>query len=203
MINFDIHNLPKIIANMFPNKSGKFKRTQIVYCDVETQIKMDYKFYLNRSLVMRKSSSNSIGMILKYVLRRAFDTLDPKKKGNISVDDLGTILDTLGQHQNEQALRDLVASVDKEGNGTLTFEELCELGAKFMGEEEEDLDKVREELREAFRLYDKEGNGYITTETLREILQELDNNLSYQDLDQIIEEVDADGSGTVDFEGNV
>ena len=46
------------------------------------------------------------------------------------------------------------------------------------------------------------GNGYITTEVLREILQELDNNLTYDDLDQIIEEVDADGSGTVDFEGN-
>jgi len=26
-----------------------------------------------------------------------------------------------------------------------------------MGEEEEDVEKVREELREAFRLYDKEG----------------------------------------------
>lgn len=43
------------------------------------------------------------------------------------------------------------------GNGTLTFDELCELGTRFMGEEEEDLDKVREELREAFRLYDREG----------------------------------------------
>lgn len=43
------------------------------------------------------------------------------------------------------------------GKGTLNFEELCELGAKFMGEEEEDLEKVRDELREAFRLYDKEG----------------------------------------------
>lgn len=37
---------------------------------------------------------------------------------------------------------------------------------------------------------------------LREILQELDSNLSYDDLDQIIDEVDADGSGTVDFDGN-
>lgn len=47
------------------------------------------------------------------------------------------------------------------------------------------------------------GNGYITTEVLREILQELDNNLTCDDLDQIIEEVDADGSGTVDFEGEL
>lgn len=50
------------------------------------------------------------------VLRRAFDTLDSGKKGNISVDDLGTILDTLGQHQNDAALKDLVASVDRDGN---------------------------------------------------------------------------------------
>lgn len=45
------------------------------------------------------------------------------------------------------------------------------------------------------------GNGYITTEVLREILSELDNNMSDDELDQMIDEIDADGSGTVDFDG--
>ena len=36
---------------------------------------------------------------------------------------------------------------------------------------------------------------------LREILKELDNDVSPQDLDDMIDEIDADGSGTVDFEG--
>ncbi len=45
------------------------------------------------------------------------------------------------------------------------------------------------------------GNGYISTETLKEILRELDNKLSETDLDGIIEEVDEDGSGTLDFDG--
>lgn len=45
------------------------------------------------------------------------------------------------------------------------------------------------------------GNGYITTEVLREILSELDNNMSDEELDQMIDEIDADGSGTVDFDG--
>lgn len=36
---------------------------------------------------------------------------------------------------------------------------------------------------------------------LREILSELDNNMSYDELDQMIDEIDADGSGTVDFDG--
>lgn len=45
------------------------------------------------------------------------------------------------------------------------------------------------------------GNGYITTEVLREILEELDDNLTAEDLDNMIEEIDADGSGTVDWDG--
>lgn len=47
------------------------------------------------------------------------------------------------------------------------------------------------------------GNGYITTEVLREILSELDNNMSDEELDQMIDEIDADGSGTVDFDGKL
>ena len=45
------------------------------------------------------------------------------------------------------------------------------------------------------------GNGYISTDTLKEILRELDNKLSEADLENIIEEVDEDGSGTLDFDG--
>lgn len=56
---------------------------------------------------------------------------------------------------------------------------------------------MQQELKEAFRLYDKEGNGYITTGVLRE----LDDQLTNDDLDMMIEEIDSDGSGTVDFDG--
>ncbi|CAG0913597.1 unnamed protein product [Notodromas monacha] len=65
---------------------------------------------------------------------------------------------------------------------------------------EEDSGVMEQELREAFRLYDKEGNGYITTKTLREILRELDDKLTDEELDEMIAEIDTDGSGTVDFD---
>lgn len=45
------------------------------------------------------------------------------------------------------------------------------------------------------------GNGYITTDVLREILWELEPELSDDDLDMMIDEIDSDGSGTVDFAG--
>ena len=45
------------------------------------------------------------------------------------------------------------------------------------------------------------GNGYITTQVLSEILKELDNRLSAEDIAGIVDEVDEDGSGTLDFDG--
>ena len=45
------------------------------------------------------------------------------------------------------------------------------------------------------------GNGYITTKVLREILAALDDKLTSEDLDGMIDESDTAGSGTVDFEG--
>lgn len=46
------------------------------------------------------------------------------------------------------------------------------------------------------------GNGFIPVSALKEILAALDDKLSRSDLDNIVEEIDEDGSGTVDFDGN-
>merc|ERR1719495_3154429 len=64
----------------------------------------------------------------------------------------------------------------------------------------EELDGIIEELKDAFRIYDKEGQGFITTETLRELISELLAPLSKEELDGIVEELDEDGSGSMDFD---
>lgn len=76
-----------------------------------------------------------------------------------------------------------------------------QLAAKFIVEE--DAEAMQKELREAFRLYDKQGNGFIPTTCLKEILKELDDQLTEAELDIMIEEIDSDGSGTVDFDGKL
>lgn len=84
-------------------------------------------------------------------------------------------------------------------SGRLEFVEFVQLAAKFIVEE--DAEAMQKELKEAFRLYDKAGNGYIPTTCLKEILRELDDQLTNAELDGMIEEIDTDGSGTVDFDG--
>jgi Ca2+-binding EF-hand superfamily protein len=132
------------------------------------------------------------------LLKKAFDAFDREKKGCISTEMVGTILEMLGHRLDDDMLAEIIAEVDADGSGELEFEEFVTLSARFLVEE--DAEAMQQELREAFRLYDKEGNGYITTTVLREILKELDDKLTAQDLDLMIEEIDSDGSGTVDFD---
>ena len=65
---------------------------------------------------------------------------------------------------------------------------------------EDDEEQMKEELKEAFRIYDKEGQGFITNATLRSLIGELLAPLTDEELDGIIEELDEDGSGSMDFD---
>ncbi|KYN03703.1 Troponin C, isoform 1 [Cyphomyrmex costatus] len=132
------------------------------------------------------------------LLKKAFDAFDQQKKGSIGTNMVGTILTMLGHELSENTLQEIISEVDEDGSGELEFEEFCTLAARFLVEE--DTEAMQQELREAFRLYDKEGNGYITTAVFRDILHELDDKLSPEELDLMIEEIDADGSGTLDFD---
>jgi len=132
------------------------------------------------------------------MLQKAFDMFDRDKTGSIETQMMSTILRTLGQTFEESDLQLLIDEVDADGSGQLEFEEFLTLVARFMVEE--DAEAIQEELREAFRLYDKEGNGYIRTAELREIMRALDDKLTEDELDEMITEIDTDGSGTVDFD---
>jgi calmodulin len=133
------------------------------------------------------------------VLKICFNMFDVKDVGFLSSADLDDILRAMGFRPSKEELNDILEEIDEDGSGEIEFEEFCQLCAKFLVEEPDE-DTMKAELKEAFRIYDKNANGYITTGQLREIIAELDSRLSKEDLDGIIEEIDEDGSGTMDFD---
>merc|ERR1712156_818396 len=104
------------------------------------------------------------------------------------------ILKSMGVDVDKDDMESHCADVDEEATGKFSFSMFCQVAARFMIEDDEE--QMKEELKEAFRIYDKENQGFITNEILREI----DSTLTEEDLEGIIEEVDEDGSGTMDFD---
>jgi len=55
------------------------------------------------------------------------------------------------------------------------------------------------EFKEAFSLFDKDGDGTITTKELGTVMRSLGQNPTEAELQDMINEVDADGNGSIDF----
>ncbi|GMI10940.1 hypothetical protein TrLO_g9293 [Triparma laevis f. longispina] len=56
-----------------------------------------------------------------------------------------------------------------------------------------------EEFKDAFSLFDRDGDGTITTVELGTVMRSLGQSVTEADLKDMISEVDADNSGTLDF----
>ena len=55
------------------------------------------------------------------------------------------------------------------------------------------------EYREAFNIFDADGDGRITAKELGTVMRSLGQNPSPQELEEMIAEVDTDGSKTIEF----
>ncbi|EEA21351.1 hypothetical protein TMatcc_009247 [Talaromyces marneffei ATCC 18224] len=55
-------------------------------------------------------------------------------------------------------------------------------------------------FREAFAVFDKDGNGEITADELREVMRSLGQNPTESELQDIVNELDVDRTGTIDFD---
>ena len=58
------------------------------------------------------------------------------------------------------------------------------------------------EFREIFNLVDKDGGGTISQDELGELMDTLGIEASPEEIDAMIREIDSNGTGEIDFEGD-
>lgn len=135
--------------------------------------------------------------------REAFRLFDKDGDGSITKEELGRVMRSLGQFARTEELQQMLQEVDVDGDGNVSFEEFVDIawsaGAgtdpnHVLSREEEE-----KELRDAFRVFDKHNRGYITASDLRAVLQCLGEDLSEEEIEDMIKEVDVDGDGRIDF----
>ena len=126
--------------------------------------------------------------------REAFALFDKNGDGCISVVELGTVMRNIGQNPTDSELRDMINEVDVDGNGTLEFEEFCNLMARQMKDSNQE-----NELEERFKLFDRDGNGLIDRDELQQVMRQLGEKLTDDEIEEMIQEADRNGDGMIDY----
>ncbi|WOL19637.1 calmodulin-1-like [Canna indica] len=127
--------------------------------------------------------------------QEAFCLFDKDGDGCITLDELATVIKSLGQNPTEEELQEMIQEVDADGSGTIEFGEFLNLMARKMKESD-----VEDELIEAFKVFDKDQNGYISATELSNVMINLGEKLTDEEVDQMIREADLDGDGQVNYE---
>ena len=92
----------------------------------------------------------------------------------------------------KEEIRKILSDVDKSGEGIIRYDDFLELITQKMLER----DPV-EEMKKEFHLICEEGQDKITFKSLQKVAKELGENMSIEELQEMIEEADRDGEGEI------
>lgn len=128
--------------------------------------------------------------------KEAFQAFDKKGTGSISTKELGVVLRTLGLNPSKEEIREMVEETDKDKSGSIDFLEFLGL-LKSLSKESTNKDV----LLEAFKIFEDGGTSRISSHLLRYQLSKDKNGLTEEEIDEIMDEIDIDEDGYIDYEG--
>src|ERR687885_583436 len=124
-------------------------------------------------------------------LWEVFKVFDADASGDISSEELGQVMRSLGQSANETELRETIEEVDLDKSGTIDFEEFKMLMVSDSGDRQS-------RLKMSFSVFDEDGSGQITKNEMQDVMSPF--GVTEPELDEMIEEADGDGNASIDFE---
>ncbi|XP_018572981.1 caltractin [Anoplophora glabripennis] len=131
----------------------------------------------------------------KTDIREAFDLFDNEGIGKIDAKDLKVAIRALGFEPKKEEIKKMIADIDKDGTGKISFDDFLELMSIKMAEKDS-----KEEIMKAFRLFDDDETGKISFKNLKRVAKELGENLTDEELQEMIDEADRDGDGEINQE---
>ncbi|KAL7572725.1 hypothetical protein ACA910_008995 [Epithemia clementina (nom. ined.)] len=129
--------------------------------------------------------------------RDAFAMFDRDGSGSIERSELKDVMTEFGDPPTKEEIDEMILLVDENGDGEIDFDEFLTLMRLRMGESGED---AEQNLRDVFNIFDADGSGYIDRHEMRLICAKLAQDLTEEEIGELIEVVDKDGDGEISFE---
>ncbi|EGG02963.1 uncharacterized protein MELLADRAFT_109742 [Melampsora larici-populina 98AG31] len=127
--------------------------------------------------------------------KEAFSHFDKDGDGTITAKELGTVMRNLGQNPTEAEIIEMINDVDADGDGLIDFPEYLIMMARQMKDPNSE-----DDIRHAFQVFAQDGNGFISAAELKQVMANLGETLSDQEIEEMMGEADVDGDGSIDYE---
>jgi len=132
----------------------------------------------------------------RHAYAEAFTRWDIDGSGLLEPVELAALMQSFGIEPMKHVLDEVVATVDCDGHGTLDFSEF-EAVMTLIQRQEGFTKRECEVFRDVFHRFDHDKSGSVDTQELAGILRWLGFHVDHQQLDEVVEEVDVDGSGSI------
>jgi len=123
-----------------------------------------------------------------------FSLFDKDGDGTINTNDLGKVMRSLSMNPTEAELQGWINQVGANGNGTIDFPEFLSMMARKMKDKD-----TEEELIKNFKVLDLDGNGFISAAELRHGMMTLGEEITEEDVQELVVSHDDDGDGQINY----
>jgi len=128
-------------------------------------------------------------------LKEVFKFMDKDDNGHVDSDEIKGVLSKLGVEITGEEIKDIMASLDENGDGVMDFDEFVQMMDRRMS-----INSQYAEIEQTFKVFDKNGDGKITFDELKDVLTALGEEVTDKDVMDMIKEADLNGDGAIDFE---
>uniref|UniRef100_A0A4X2K7D1 EF-hand domain-containing protein n=1 Tax=Vombatus ursinus TaxID=29139 RepID=A0A4X2K7D1_VOMUR len=126
----------------------------------------------------------------KQEIREGFELFDTDGTGTIDVKELKVALRALGFYPKKEEIKKVISDIDKEGTVKISFNDFLAVITQKMAEK-----YTKEEILKTFRLFNDDETRKISFKNLKRVARELGENLTDEELQEMIDEADRDGDG--------
>ncbi|RTG83364.1 centrin-1 [Schistosoma bovis] len=160
---------------------------------------MAYFRSVARSKIKKSKPKSDVKLVLttnqKRDLLEAFKLLDNEGSGLIKAREIKVALRALGFDPTAADIRQIVSEHDPENKGFIDFKGFLDIMTSKMVEKSDKADLIK-----AFRICDDDDSGKLTLSKLKRAAQILGEDITDEEIQEMIDEADKNGDGEVSEE---
>ncbi|RNA25662.1 calmodulin 12 [Brachionus plicatilis] len=128
-------------------------------------------------------------------LKAAFTMFDKNGDHKISESELFQVMKYLGLKTTEKEVKAMIQVVDKNQNGYVDYDEFIQM----MTQTNIKPQNAEDEVKKTFDIFDIDGNGYISADEIKKTMQNIGENLTDDEVKDMIKAADKNGDGKIDI----